>query len=306
MLKLLDTHLYRSGASDNLRHLIMYIARAGKYINHAIQMGDLGSAGTHNKSGDEQLALDVLADNIIMQNLNVCNMVSHVISEEQDDVTIYDLKNDKEVYSVAFDPLDGSSLVETNLSIGSIFAVYTGKGFIGRTGRDMVAAINIVYGPRTTLMYTTGSGVHEFTLNDVGEFTLTHENITVQDKAINFAPGNLRAGNKNANYKKLINHWMDEEYTLRYSGGMAADINHILKKKQGIFTYPPNPPKYPDGKLRLLFECNPFSFLMEQAGGKAHNGERDILDIKIKELHQRTPIYIGSSEEVNFALNIMN
>ncbi len=305
MLNLLDSHLYSSGAPDRLRHLIMYIARAGKYINHALQMGDLGAAGSQNKSGEEQLALDVLADKIIMQNLDVCNIVSHVISEEQDDLTTCQCKDNKEIYSVAYDPLDGSSLVETNLSIGSIFAIFEGPGFIGRTGRDMVAAINMVYGPRTTLIYTIGKGVHEFTLNDVGEFTLTKENIKIKDKAKNFAPGNLRAGNENAKYKKLINHWMDEEYTLRYSGGMAADLNHILKKGQGIFTYPPNPPKYPNGKLRLLFECNPFSFLVEQAGGKSSNGEIDIMDVKVEELHQRTPIYIGSKEEVDFAVETL-
>lgn len=305
MLKLLDSHLYKADVPDRLRHLVMYIARAGKYINHALQMGDMGATGTQNKSGDDQLALDVLTDKIIMENLDVCNIVSHVISEEQDDITICECKENKEVYSVAYDPLDGSSLVETNLAIGSIFAIFEGKGFIGRTGREMVAAINIVYGPRTTLMYTVGKGTHEFTLNDVGEFTLTAENITIKDSAKHFAPGNLRAGNKNAKYKKLVNHWMDEEYTLRYSGGMAADINHILKKGEGIFTYPPNPPKYPKGKLRLLFECNPFSFLMEQAGGASSNGEVDIMDIEVTELHQRTPIYIGSKEEVKTAVEMM-
>ncbi|MCK5611877.1 fructose-1,6-bisphosphatase, partial [Candidatus Pacearchaeota archaeon] len=216
-----------------------------------------------------------------------------------------DCKRNKEVYSVAYDPLDGSSLVETNLSIGSIFAIYEGEGFIGRTGREMVAAVNVVYGPRTTLLYTMGKGTHEFTLNDVGEFTLTQENLQLKDVARNFAPGNLRAANINDKYRKLLNYWMDEEYTLRYSGGMAADINHILKKGQGIFTYPPNPPKYPDGKLRLLFECNPFSFLVEQAGGSSSNGEIDILDMKVEDWHQRTPIYIGSKKAVEKVIEMM-
>lgn len=307
MIALLDSHLHDNGAKDRLRHLIMYIARAAKYINHSLQMGDMGSAGTFNAFGEKQLALDVLADKIIMQNLMVCRLVSHVISEEQDNQVTCDCKKDagKEVYSVAYDPLDGSSLIETNLSIGSIFAIYEGSGFLGRTGREMAAGINVVYGPRTTLIYTIGKGVHEFTLNDVGEFTLTRENIKVSDEAKNFAPGNLRAGNQNAKYKALINHWMDEEYTLRYSGGMAPDINHILKKGQGIFTYPPNPPKYPNGKLRLLFECNPFSFLIEQAGGASSNGQMPILDIKIEEIHQRTPIYIGSKREVETAVKMM-
>ncbi len=268
-------------------------------------MGDLGMAGSQNKFGEEQLALDVFADKMIMQNMEVCKLVSHVISEEQDEVVECEVKRNKEVYSVAYDPLDGSSLVPTNLAIGSIFSIFEGEGFIGRTGREQVAAINVLYGPRTTLIYTIGKGVHEFTLNDVGEFTLTAKNIKIKDDAKHFAPGNLRAGNINPKYKALINYWMDKEYTLRYSGGMAADINHILKKGDGIFSYPPNPPKYPSGKLRLLFECNPFSFLMQQAGGLSSNGEMDIMDIKIEDVHQRTPIFIGSKEEVKKAVEMM-
>ncbi len=305
MLKLLDTHLHNSGTKDRLRHLIMYIARAAKYINYSLQVGDLTLAGSHNIFGEEQVALDVLADKIIMQNLQVCRLVSHVISEEQDKEITCDCKRNKEVYSVAYDPLDGSSLVETNLAIGSIFSIFEGDGFIGRTGREQVAAINVVYGPRTTLVYTTGKGTHEFTLNDVGEFTLTKENIQVRETSKKFAPGNLRAGNINAKYKKLVNYWMDNEYTLRYSGGMAPDINHILMKGEGIFTYPANPPKYPNGKLRLLFECNPFSFLMEQAGGTSSNGDKDVLDMKIEDAHQRTTIYIGSKKEVEIAVDML-
>lgn len=304
MIKLLDTHLYQAGAPDSLRHLIMYIARAAKYINHSLQMGNLGVAGTQNQYGEEQLALDVLADKIIMDNLQICRLVSSVISEEQKKETTCKCDR-KEVYSVCYDPLDGSSLVDANLAIGSVFGVYPGSGFVGRTGRDQVAALYVLYGPRTTLAYTIGKGVQEFTLNDVGEFILTRENIKVEDEAKNFAPGNLRASSQNPKYKALIDSWMNETYTLRYSGGMTPDVNHILMKGQGIFTYPPFPPKYPDGKLRLLFECNPFSFLMEQAGGASSNGMIDVLDIKIEDIHQRTPIYIGSKKEVERAVEVL-
>ena len=306
MLKLLDTHLYQSNTSDSLRHLIMYIARSAKYIHHAIQTGDLGLAGTSNLFGENQLALDVLADKIIMENLKVSRLVASAISEEQEkEITFDDLRSSDEVYSVAYDPLDGSSLVDANLAIGSIFAIYKNKGFIGRSGREQVAALYVVYGPRTTIVYSVGNRVHEFTLNDAGEFTLTKEDIIIQPESKHFAPGNLRAVNINPKYKKLINGWMDAEYTLRYSGGMVPDINHMFSKGAGIFTYPPYPPKYPDGKLRLLFECNPFSYLVEQAGGKSSNGEIDVLDIEIKSLHQRTPIYIGSKKEVEKAVEML-
>lgn len=304
MIKLLDSHLYQTGAPDKLRHLINYIARAAKYINHSLQMGDLGHVGSQNASGEDQLALDVLADQIIMENLQICRLVSHVISEEQEGVVKCDCDRE-DLYSVCYDPLDGSSLADANMAIGSIFGIYEGGGFIGRTGREQAAALYIVYGPRTTLTYTIGKGVHEFTLNDVGEFTLTRENIKLKEEAKNFAPGNLRAAKQNENYKKLMDHWMDETYTLRYSGGMVPDINHILSKGQGIFTYPDLPPKYPNGKLRLLFECNPFSFLIEQAGGKSSDGKMDVMDIEVTEAHQRTPIYIGSTKEVEKAIKMM-
>jgi len=123
--------------------------------------------------------------------------------------------------------------------------------------------------------------------------------------AKNFAPGNLRAVKDNPKYKDLVDHWMMEGYTLRYSGGMVPDLNHILTKGQGVFTYPPYPPKYPEGKLRLLFECNPMSFLMEQAGGAASTGEGAVLDVKVKDVHQRTPIFIGSKKEVDKAVEML-
>lgn len=300
MRKELDTHLYQSGISDELRHLIMYVARAGKYINYSLQTGDLGLAGSSNKSGEEQLALDVLSDKIIEENLMICRLVKSAISEEKDEVVHCKCKGEacRGKFAVAYDPLDGSSLVDTNLTVGSIFSIYEGETFIGRTGRDQVAALYIVYGPRTTLVYTVGKGVHEFQLNDVGEFHLKAENLTLAETAKHFAPGNLRVSNSNEKYRELVNQYMQEEYTLRYSGGMVPDINHMLTKGAGIFMYPPYPPKYPKGKLRLLFECNPFSFLIEQAGGTSSTGEMDVLDIKIEELHQRTPIYLGSKKEV--------
>jgi len=308
-MKLLDTHLYEAEAPDRLRHLIMYIARAGKYINHAIMTGDLGLAGSSNLFGEDQLALDVLTDKIIEENLMICRLVHSAISEEKDNPVTCECEKDgvrcKGDYSVAYDPLDGSSLIDSNLAIGSIFSILKGTDFIGKTGRDQAAALYILYGPRTTLVYTIGKGTHEFTLNDVGEFQLSNENLSLQETAKHFAPGNLRAGNKNKKYQALINKFMEDEYTLRYSGGMVPDVNHMLSKGEGIFTYPANSPRYPNGKLRLLFECNPFSFIIEQAGGASSNGDIPIMDMEIKEWHQRTPIYIGSKKEVEKAVTML-
>jgi len=299
-MQLLDTHLFNTGVPDELRHLINYISRAGKYIQHAIKTGDLGLAGTSNLFGENQLALDVLSDKIIEENLMICRLVNSTISEEKDEIVKCKVDGDacEAPYSVAYDPLDGSSLVNANLSIGSIFSIMKGKGFLGKTGRDQVAALFIVYGPRTTLLYSAGKGVHEFTLNDVGEFQLSKENLTIKETASHFAPGNLRAYTTDQKYKALVDDYIENQYTLRYSGGMVPDINHMFSKGEGIFMYPANPPKNPNGKLRLLFECNPFAYLVEQAGGASSNGEKSILDIEITELHQQTPIYVGSKKEV--------
>lgn len=306
LLQLLDSHLhYKTDAPHSLRHLIRYIARATKYIHHAIKTTDLGLAGTSNLFGEDQLSLDVLADRIIMETLKVSRLVVNAISEESETETVFEHDLKDETYSVAYDPLDGSSLVDTNLAIGSIFSIYKSGPFIGRTGREQVAAVYVVYGPRTTLVYSAGKGVHEFTLNDVYEYSLTREDLKMQDDSKYFGPGNLRATQTNPKYKKLVDDWMLKGCTLRYSGGMVPDINHILLKGQGIFTYPPFPPKYPNGKLRLLFECNPFAYLMEAAGGMAHNDEQPILDIPIREWHQRTPIYIGSKNEVKRTAEVL-
>lgn len=304
-MKLLDNHLHESGTSDSLRHLIMAISRAAKYIHYFIQTGDLGLAGTSNVSGDEQLALDVQADKIIMENIMMCQLVNRAASEEQETENICKCGGKKGEYSVAFDPLDGSSLVETNLAIGSIFSIYKGQKFLGRTGREQAAALYVVYGPRITLVYSVGKGVHEFKLNDVDEFVLSQENIRIAETTNHFAPGNLRAAAPGSAYRKVVESWMNDNYTLRYSGGMTPDLNHIFMKGEGIFTYPSYVPKYPHGKLRLLFECNPFAYLIEQAGGAASDGERAILDIKIEEIHQRTPIYIGSKKEVERVVKMM-
>ncbi|MBU0767143.1 fructose-1,6-bisphosphatase [Patescibacteria group bacterium] len=291
----LNYHLFhRAQAANDLRHLILDISRAAKYVSYEIQTSESGFSGGTNISGEEQLKLDVLSDDIFRQHLCESELVCCYSSEEQEEVI--ELAKDAP-YSVVFDPLDGSSLVDTNFAIGSIIGIYEGDKILGRKPREQVAALYVLYGPRTTLVYSTGKGVHEFILNDVGEFILFREFLGINDDAKNYSPGNLRALSSNDKYKSVVQGWLDRELTLRYSGCMVTDIHHILSKGQGIFTNIGGN-KYPDGKLRLAFECGPFAYLIEQAGGKASDGTQSILDKEITDLHQRTPIIIGSKNEV--------
>lgn len=286
-------------ADDDLRHLIVEIARGCKYISYAIQTTEAGLSGSTNSFGEDQLKLDVLADDIVREHLCESGNVCCYISEEQPDVVELDKDGD---YTVVFDPLDGSSLVDANFSIGSIFGIYKGGDIMGKTPREQVAAFYVLYGPRTVLTYTigNGTGVHSFILNDVGEYKLLRDHIGVGDEAKVYSPGNLRAITTNAGYKTALQGWLDEEKTLRYSGCMVADIHHIFAKGQGVFSNVGGgkESKYPNGKLRHVFECGPFAFLMEEAGGSASDGSRAILDIPIEGVDQRTPLIIGSKNEV--------
>lgn len=292
----LNAHLFQvSKAPDDLRHLILDISRAARYIQFAIRTTEAGLAGTRNQFGEEQVKLDVLSNDIIEQHLSESRLVASYISEEQNAVIQL---SSKAPYSVVFDPLDGSSLVDANFAIGSIFGIYQGMELIGRRPREQVAALYVLYGPRTTLIYSTGNGVHEFLLNEVGEFVLLRSFIGVGDDAKNYSPGNLRAIRDNAAYGAVMKHWLESELTLRYSGCMVADVHHIFAKGQGIFSNVGGQ-KYPQGKLRLVFECGPLAYLMEQAGGSASDGAGLILEKTIETIDQRTPVVIGSKNDVS-------
>lgn len=291
----LNQHLFTSGVPDKLRHLINDIARAGKYVENAIRTTDLGLAGSSNTYGEEQLKLDVLSNKIIKEQLCESRLVASFASEEEAE-GLTELVPEAP-FTLVFDPLDGSSLVDANLAIGSIFGIYEAGNPIGKTPRDQVAALYLVYGPRTILVYSAGKGVHAFFLNEVGEFVLLQKNLVMSDEVKTYAPGNLRAVTDTPNYRTMVNLWLDEAHTLRYSGGMVPDIHHMLIKGAGIFTNIGGN-KYPKGKLRLLFECGPFAYIMEQAGGASSDGSMPTLDVKIEDLDQRTPLIIGAKSEV--------
>ncbi len=290
----LEVYLNSLKIDNNLNKIILTLSRAVKEISKIIRTASAGKAGTKNVYGEEQLALDVVSNKIVIDELKKNFLVGLIASEELPT----EEKFGKGEYAVCFDPLDGSSLVDVNFSVGSIFGIYKAKSFIGVKGDDQLASLIAVYGPRTTILMTVKKGVQEFML-DGDEFILTKENIKVGEGKV-FAPGNLRACSDRKDYLDLLNYWCKEQYTLRYSGGMVPDINHILVKGKGIFTYP-GYSEAPNGKLRLLFECAPMSLIMEQAGGVSTDGKIRILDKVLENLEQRTPILIGSKSEVAIA-----
>ena len=208
-----------------------------------------------------------------------------------------------EKYFITADPLDGSSLVDTNLSIGTIIGIHQESVF-GQGRNSMVAALYITYGPLMTMVYATEKGAHEFVLNREGEYVLSQENIILQDKGSIYSPGGLRR-DWTPEHCKFLESLEAAGYKLRYSGGFVPDINQILIKRGGIFTYPALR-KEPQGKLRLLFELQPMAFIVEQAGGRATNGREDILSLTVTDLEQRSPIYIGSRLEVEQAREFLN
>jgi len=299
----LDYHLRTSGASDHLRHVIIEIARAAKYIVREVWHGTTGVAGSENSFGEEQLTMDVLSNMLLEKQLSESALVHSYASEEKPELVML---HEQGEYTAVFDPLDGSSLVDTNFAIGTIVGIYPKGDLIGRTPREQLAALYIVYGPRTALIYSLGSGkgVHQFILNDVGEFVLDREYLGVGDDAKIYAPGNIAAASENAAYKTLINQWIERKMTLRYSGGMVPDIHHIFAKGNGIFLNLGGG-KYPNGKLRLLYECGPFAFLMEEAGGASSDGKNSLLCQTIVSLDQRTQIILGSKNEVKIVEKLL-
>lgn len=298
----LRQHLRNQNLSGNFIHLICEIAEASKYVINAIRTGDLGVAGTSNLYGEEQLALDVLSDRIMRKRLQHSGVVCNIASEEMDEIFQVS-SNPLGMFSVAYDPLDGSSLVDVNLAVGTIVGIYQGCDLL-QPGRNMVGAMYILYGPRVSLVYSSGKGVYEFTMNQLMEFTLTRENIQMQPSGDIYSPGGLRNKYTEGN-ERIISYLEQKGAKLRYSGGFVPDINQILMKGKGMFMYPALKDN-PKGKLRLLFELNPMAFLIEQAGGAATNGKTPILDIVPDGLDQRAPIYIGCRDDVEKAGELLN
>lgn len=298
----LDAHLHHvTKVPDDLRHLIGHIARAVKDIQFSLRITEAGLSGTRNQFGEEQLKLDVLSDATIAKHLSESKLVASYASEEHESVIELDAAAP---FSVVYDPLDGSSLVDADFAIGSIFGIYAGSGVIGRKPGEQVAALYALYGPRTLIVCATGGSVHEFILNEVGEFVVLREYLGIADDTKHFSPGNIAAVADNDGYRTLLDEWMNSARTLRYSGCMVADVHHVLSKGHGIFLNVGGK-KYPEGKLRLAFECGPFAYIVSCAGGVASDGAMSLLEKPIESLDQRTPIICGSKNDVQHAEEVL-
>ncbi len=296
----LRRQMWMADVEDELRRLIWQIAVTGKYISAKIHESNRKLAGFKNLYGEDQLSLDRSADEILKNQLLHSGFVREYASEEQDAVVL--LGKGRERYFVTADPLDGSSLVDTNLAIGTIIGIH--KESVFARGRDsMVAALYITYGPLITMVYSAGKGTHEFVLNREGEYVLSEENIRLKEKGSIYSPGGLRKDCTDG-HLKYLEYLEAEGYKLRYSGGFVPDINQVLIKRGGLFTYPARK-KIPRGKLRIHFVLTPLAYSIEQAGGVATDGKEDILSIRVEDLEQRCPIYIGSRFEVEKAMEFL-
>jgi len=292
----LKSHLATSKASPEVQSVIMASAQAGVDIYQALKTQKIEYSSAKNSSGETQLSHDLIADEILKDALEASKAVSCFVSEERDSDVCF-INHVPEKLLVAFDPIDGSSVASSGLAVGTSLGIYQGKNsFLECTGRDQVAAMYLLYGPRIVLVYSVGEGVYLFAYDESARiFKLEQSNLTLKNNVSVCSIGSLQKSCEIAHFPDLINHWQKEQFSLRYSGSMAADMNGILKRGGGIFAYP-------DSKLRLLYECNPFAFLMEQAGGSARDMcGRDILDLPIKAIDATSPILIGAQAEVSVA-----
>ena len=305
--------------SGELSRLINSIRLAAKVVNHEVNKAGLvdiiGAFGETNIQGEDQQKLDVYANDKFIQTLTNRNIVCGIASEEEDDfITINSQdENHQNKYVVLIDPLDGSSNIDVNVSVGTIFSIYRRVTPIGtpvtiddflQKGNQQVAAGYIIYGTSTMLVYTTGVGVNGFTLNPaIGTFYLSHPDMKFPEDGKIYSVNEGNYIHFPQGIKDYIKYCQMEEgnrpYTSRYIGSLVSDF-HRNMIKGGIYIYP-NTAKNPEGKLRLLYECNPIAFIAEQANGNACNGYTRILDIQPTELHQRVPFICGSKNMVKKA-----
>jgi fructose-1,6-bisphosphatase I len=300
--------------SGILRDLTLAFKIIWREVSKAGLVNILGMTGTENIHGDKVKKLDVFADEKIYQAMDHGGYLCVMASEENEDVLQIPAQYPTGKYVLLYDPLDGSSNIDVNVNIGTIFSIFRrvtpkGQGTLEdclQPGYKQVGAGYALYGSSTMLVYTTGDGVHGFTFDpSIGEFLLSHENIQMpkRGKIYSVNEGNYRYWFDGV--KKYVKYLQEEDkptnrpYSGRYIGSMVADIHRTLMYG-GIFIYPGDT-KHPNGKLRLMYECNPVAFIIEQAGGKASNGVKRILDIKPESLHQRVPIFAGSEEDVTIA-----
>lgn len=302
------------GATGELSQLLRDIGLAAKIISREVNKAGitniLGEDGSTNIHGESVKKLDLFADKQLISALNRSDITCMVISEENDGIVELDSEGGK--YIVYMDPLDGSSNIDVNISIGSIFSIYMREAAEDvplstadalQKGTKQVASGYVLYGSSTMMVYTTGAGVGMFTLDpSIGEFILCNDNMEIPDHGKIYSVNEGYYNSWPEGLKKYVKYCQVEDeathrpYSARYIGSMVADVHRTLIKG-GIFIYPESE-KYPNGKLRLMYECNPLAMIIEQAGGMAIDGKGRIMEIEPESLHQRTPIYIGSRQNV--------
>jgi fructose-1,6-bisphosphatase I len=303
------------GATGEFSGLLHDLSLAAKLVWREVSKAGLvdvlGSTDHANSSGDIVKKLDVFADVTIFKAMDHGGHVCVMASEENEDILHIPDEYVAGKYVLLYDPLDGSSNIDANITIGSIFSIFkrvttSGKGTLEdclQPGIEQVAAGYIIYGSSTIFVYSTGHGVHGFTLDpSVGEFLLSHENIRIPAKGKIYSLNEGNFPNWETGMQRFIQYLKGSDkatgrpYSLRYIGTMVGDVHRTLLYG-GIFSYPGDT-KNPEGKLRLMYECNPMAYIVEQAGGMSSDGKQSILNIQPKSLHERTPVFLGSKEDV--------
>ena len=304
------------GATGEFSFLLSGITLATKKIQAQVRRAGLndilGSADSENIQGEVQQKLDVFSNDVMIQSLGSRPSVGILASEENEQpITLPQHKTDRAKYAVVFDPLDGSSNIDVNVSVGTTFSIFRRpEGLDGndpakwilQPGRRQIAAGYVVYGSSTVMVYTCGNGVHGFTLDpSIGAFVLSHENIKMPTQGQTYSVNEAYRQNFPEKYQRLIHRMqagdLGRRYRSRYIGSLVADFHRTLLRG-GIFMYPPTE-SHPQGKLRLLYEANPIALIAEQAGGIATDGQTPILDLPPKGVHQRVPLVVGSVCEMN-------
>jgi fructose-1,6-bisphosphatase I len=308
---ILEEQRKRSDATGTFSWLLSGITLAAKMVEAKIRSAGLldvlGSLGQENVQGETQQKLDVYANQALLHCLGVRDSVAALVSEENEEPVVFDRDEKSGKYIIVFDPLDGSSNIDVNVNVGTIFSIFRRPDHLDlntailQPGTEQVAAGYVVYGPSTVLVYTVGNGVFGFTLdNTIGAFVLSNSNMRMPDHgnyySVNEANSASFPDEYNAYLAKLRTGGLGRTYSSRYIGSLVADFHRTLLKG-GIFLYPPTA-KQPGGKLRLLYEANPLAFIAEQAGGMAIHGKGRVLDIQPTGIHQRTPFIVGSRTEV--------
>ncbi len=312
---ILEQQKFFPEAHGELTDLLNDVAFAAKLVRREVVRAGLvdilGFAGSTNVQGEEVKKLDLFANEKIISAIGQHGRFAIMGSEENEGVIIPP-KNENGSYALLFDPLDGSSNIDVNVSVGTIFSIYRVKGSDPckaslsdclQHGYEQVAAGYVIYGSSVVMVYTTGHGVHGFTYDPtIGEFLLSHENIITPKSGKYYSINEGSYAQFNEGTKRYLDYIKEEDpatnrpYSTRYIGSLVADFHRNLLTG-GVFVYPPTT-KHLNGKLRLMYEANPLAFICEQAGGRATNGKDRILDIQPLELHQRTPLYIGSVDDV--------